>query len=80
MPAPKHVDAAVEAARAAFPNWSTRPDRGRKELLHALGGVLEANRPELMERVTRVTGKPLQGLNNVSSGRRASKCTASRWV
>jgi acyl-CoA reductase-like NAD-dependent aldehyde dehydrogenase len=65
---PEHVDAAVAAARAAFPAWSALPDAERKARLHALGGALEANMPELMELVTRETGKPLQGLNNVGAG------------
>lgn len=65
---PEHVDAAVQAARAAFPAWSALPDAKRKALLHALGAALEANMPELMELITRETGKPLQGLNNVGAG------------
>jgi acyl-CoA reductase-like NAD-dependent aldehyde dehydrogenase len=65
---PEHVDAAVAAARAAFPAWSALPDAERKAKLHALGAALEANMPELMELVTRETGKPLQGLNNVGAG------------
>ncbi|WP_413671667.1 aldehyde dehydrogenase family protein [Massilia cellulosiltytica] len=65
---PEHVDAAVAAARAAFPAWSALPDTERKARLHALGGALEANMPELMELVTRESGKPLQGLNNVGAG------------
>lgn len=65
---PEQVDAAVAAARAAFPGWAARPGAERTALLHALAGVLEANMPELMELVTRETGKPLQGLNNVGSG------------
>jgi acyl-CoA reductase-like NAD-dependent aldehyde dehydrogenase len=65
---PEHVDAAVAAARAAFPAWSATLDAERKALLHALGAALEANMPELMELVTRETGKPLQGLNQVGAG------------
>lgn len=65
---PRHVDAAVAAARRAFPAWSARPDAERKALMHVLGAALEANMPELMELVTRETGKPLQGLNNVGAG------------
>lgn len=64
----EHVDAAVAAARNAFPGWSATPDTLRKAALHALGAALEANMPELMDLVTRETGKPLQGLNNVGSG------------
>ena len=65
---PEHVDAAVAAARAAFPGWSALPDGDRQALMHALGVALEGNVPELMELVTRETGKPLQGLNNVGAG------------
>jgi acyl-CoA reductase-like NAD-dependent aldehyde dehydrogenase len=65
---PEHVDAAVAAARAAFPVWSALPDAERKAKLHALGAALEANMPELMELVTRESGKPLRGLNNVGAG------------
>lgn len=63
-----HVDQAVAAARAAFPAWSRTPDAERKRLMHALGAALEANMPELMELLTRETGKPLGGLNGVGSG------------
>jgi acyl-CoA reductase-like NAD-dependent aldehyde dehydrogenase len=63
-----HVDAAVAAARAAFPAWAATPDAERSRLLHALGAALEANMPELMELITCETGKPLQGLNNVGAG------------
>ena len=63
-----NVSAAVAAARAAFPAWSATPDAARKATLHALAGALEANMAELMELVTRETGKPLQGLNMVGSG------------
>lgn len=62
------VDAAVAAARAAFPAWSRTPDAERQRLLHALGGALEENRAALMELVTKETGKPLNGLNGVGAG------------
>lgn len=65
---PEHVDAAVAAAREAFPSWSMLPDVERKSLMHALGATLEMNMTELMELVTLETGKPLQGLDNVGSG------------
>lgn len=65
---PEHVDAAVAAARSAFPAWRATPDADRKALLHALGATLEAHMAELMELITRETGKPLQGLNNVGAG------------
>lgn len=62
------VDRAVAAARAAFPAWSRQPDAERQRLLHALADALEANMPELMELLTRETGKPLGGLNGIGSG------------
>lgn len=63
-----HVDRAVAAARAAFPAWSRRPEAERQRLLHALADTLEANMPELMELLTRETGKPLGGLNGIGAG------------
>lgn len=63
-----HVDQAVAAARAAFPAWSSTPDAERQALMHAIAGVLEANMPELMELVTKETGKPMGGLNGIGSG------------
>ncbi|MBI2307628.1 MAG: aldehyde dehydrogenase family protein [Rhodocyclales bacterium] len=63
-----HVDQAVAAAQAAFPAWSAMPDGERQRLLHELGNALEAHMPELMELVTRESGKPLNGLNGVGAG------------
>ena len=63
-----HLDAAVAAARAASPSWSTTSDHERQSLLHAIGDALEKNMQELMELVTMETGKPLKGLNGVGAG------------
>lgn len=63
-----HVDQAVAAAKAAFPAWSRTSDEERKQLLHAVAGAIEANMPELMQLVTKETGKPMGGLNGVGSG------------
>jgi len=63
-----HVDAAVKAARAAFPAWSALPDAERAAKVLALAGLLEKHMPELMELVTLETGKPMGGLNNVGAG------------
>jgi acyl-CoA reductase-like NAD-dependent aldehyde dehydrogenase len=71
-----HVNQAVAAARAAFPAWSRTPDAERKRLMHAIAAALEANMPELMELVTRETGKPMQGLNHVGSGMEVGGATA----
>lgn len=63
-----HVDAAVTAARNAFPDWSQKPSAERQKTLHELGSALETNMKQLMELVTLETGKPLNGLNSVGSG------------
>lgn len=63
-----HVDQAVAAARAAFPSWSATSDDERKDKIKAIAAALEANMPELMELVTKETGKPLGGYNGVGSG------------
>jgi acyl-CoA reductase-like NAD-dependent aldehyde dehydrogenase len=63
-----HVDAAVAAARAAFPAWSKTSNAQRSALCHALADALEANLPELMELITLETGKPLHGLAGVGAG------------
>ena len=63
-----HVDQAVAAARAAFPAWSRTSEEERKQLLHAVAVAIEANMPELMQLVTKETGKPMGGLNGVGSG------------
>jgi len=62
------VDAAVAAARAAFPAWSRTSNEERKAKVHAIAAALEANMPELMQLVTQESGKPMGGLNMVGSG------------
>ena len=63
-----HLEAAVAAARAAFPAWSRTTDSERQALVHALAALLETYMPELMQLVTKETGKPLGGLNGVGAG------------
>ncbi len=63
-----HVDAAVAAAQAAFPAWRETPDAERQRLLHALGDALQAHLPELMQLVTKESGKPLNGLEGIGAG------------
>ena len=63
-----HLDAAVAAARAAFPAWRRTADSERQALVHALAGRLETHMAELMQLVTQETGKPLAGLNGVGAG------------
>lgn len=63
-----HLDTAVAAARAAFPSWSGMSHDERQSLLHAIGDALQENMQELMELITKETGKPLKGLNGIGAG------------
>ena len=51
------VDAAVAAARAAFPGWSATPAKERARLLRKVGDLIAANVPELAEMETRDCGQ-----------------------
>lgn len=53
------LEAAVAAARAAFPQWSAQPDAVRADACRAIGTVLQDNAAELAELITREQGKPL---------------------
>ncbi|OEY65590.1 succinylglutamate-semialdehyde dehydrogenase [Marinobacter sp. X15-166B] len=53
------VDAAVRAARKAFPEWRRRPLEERRELVEAFARQLEAHQEELAHQIGRETGKPL---------------------
>ena len=53
------LDAAVDAARAAFPAWSALADEERQGLCHAIGQVIEDNAEEIAHLLTREHGKPL---------------------
>ena len=53
------VDRAVEAARAAAPEWLGRTPKERSELLHKLADVLEENAEELAQLESVNVGKPL---------------------
>ncbi len=53
------VDAAVAAARAAFPAWSGLADEERAEFCQKIGSVFEAHAVELASLITREQGKPL---------------------
>ncbi len=61
------VNAAVAAARQAFPGWSSLSDTDRKGMMHQLGQLLETHMAELAELITLETGKPLEGLNGVGA-------------
>jgi len=54
------VDAAVAAARRAFPHWSALPVSDRLALLKELADGLRARADELAELITREVGTPLR--------------------
>ncbi len=54
------VDAAVAAARAAFPAWSRATPGERSAVLHALAGLLEAEAEDLAQTESRQAGKPIR--------------------
>ncbi|GHA60862.1 aldehyde dehydrogenase [Streptomyces tauricus] len=54
------VDAAVRAARTAFPAWATTPPEERAARIGALRDVLVARKDEIAETVTAELGSPLK--------------------
>ncbi|MBP2471889.1 acyl-CoA reductase-like NAD-dependent aldehyde dehydrogenase [Crossiella equi] len=57
----EEVDAAVRAARAAFPGWAATPPRQRARVLHQIADAVEANLDELATLDTLDMGAPLLG-------------------
>ena len=55
------VDAAIAAARRAFPQWSALPDAERVAKLNAIADLIEQHHQELVELVIREQGKTLSG-------------------
>ncbi|GGX37143.1 aldehyde dehydrogenase family protein [Streptomyces chartreusis] len=62
------VDAAVRAARAAFPGWAATPPAERAARLAALRDVLVARKDEIAETVTAELGSPLKFSEAVQTG------------
>jgi len=58
---PEQLDAAVAAARKAFPSWSATPIEKRREALLGIAGVLGGNVEELKRLLTSEQGKPHEG-------------------
>lgn len=56
----QQLDAAVQAAAAAFPSWSRTPFDRRHRLLGAMSQTVLAHTDELAELLTREQGKPLR--------------------
>jgi acyl-CoA reductase-like NAD-dependent aldehyde dehydrogenase len=59
MAGPEDVDAAVEAAAAAFPRWRDVAPAERARLLRRMAGLVEENAEELARLESRNVGKPI---------------------
>lgn len=55
------VDAAVAAAKAAFPGWAATSDDARKAACAAMADLIDAHAEELAKLLSREQGKPLNG-------------------
>ena len=55
----KEIDAAVAAAKAAFPRWAAKPAPERAALLRKLGDLIARSVPEIARTETRDTGQPI---------------------
>lgn len=55
------LDAAVAAARRAFPGWAARPDAERRDSLGKIADLIEAHQAELAALITAEQGKPQIG-------------------
>jgi acyl-CoA reductase-like NAD-dependent aldehyde dehydrogenase len=64
----EHVNAAVAAARKAFPAWSATSDSERSSVIHAIAAALEAHSEELMKLLTLEQGKPAGGFAGLGGG------------
>jgi acyl-CoA reductase-like NAD-dependent aldehyde dehydrogenase len=62
------VDAAVAAAKAAFPSWSALSPAARCELLVKAGDALAARSDEIAELIARQVGTPLKIAQRIQSG------------
>ncbi|MGW1890966.1 aldehyde dehydrogenase family protein [Streptomyces sp. NPDC002004] len=62
------VDAAVRAARAAFPSWAATPPAERAARIAALRDALAARADEIAETVTAELGSPLAFSQQVQAG------------
>ncbi|WP_068302145.1 aldehyde dehydrogenase family protein [Pararhodobacter sp. CCB-MM2] len=58
------LNAAVAAAKAAFPAWAATPDGERQEICRKIAGVIGAHAEELATLLTQEQGKPLNGLGS----------------
>jgi acyl-CoA reductase-like NAD-dependent aldehyde dehydrogenase len=61
---PDHVEAAIAAARRAFPLWAATPDSQRAAVCRAIADKVEAHAEELARLLTLEQGKPLNGMGS----------------
>lgn len=61
---PAELDAAIAAAKAAFPAWSARSDQELQAACAAVTAQIEAHAEELAHILTLEQGKPLNGLGS----------------
>jgi acyl-CoA reductase-like NAD-dependent aldehyde dehydrogenase len=61
---PSDLDAAVAAARAAFPSWAARSSADRAEICGRVAETIDAHAEELAHLLTLEQGKPLNGLGS----------------
>lgn len=66
--APADVDAAVAAARAAFPAWSELPKEERAAYLMKIHAGLEARTDEIAQTIAQEVGMPLMLSNLIQAG------------
>lgn len=59
------IDAAVAAARQAFPGWAATPARKRARLMRRLGELIDQRVPQLAALETRDTGLPIHQTRDV---------------
>ncbi|WP_442808702.1 5-carboxymethyl-2-hydroxymuconate semialdehyde dehydrogenase [Trinickia soli] len=71
----QEVDAAVRAAKDAFPAWAARPAVERANLLRKLGELISKNVPELADIETRDTGQTISQTRNQLVPRAADNFT-----
>ncbi|HJQ17111.1 MAG TPA: aldehyde dehydrogenase family protein [Allosphingosinicella sp.] len=57
----EQLDAAVAAAKAAFPSWSARPLAERQALVAKIGDAIEAHAEDFIRLLTREQGKARKG-------------------
>ena len=58
------LEAAVAAAKAAFPAWAATPDEERAAACHAVAAKIEEHAEELARLITLEQGKPLGGIGS----------------